>query len=127
MHSLLSIGIHLYLINARNASPQDTVTKMLCCLRRNLVTKQAGCQVSNTGVRSVGARLQSIVFREVRFIRREWLIINRQAELEPVKCYLENNRICMPVKIGTPFFQEPSFVLRPGALPRPWKSGKRGE
>ncbi len=45
MHSLLSIGIHLSLINARNASPQDTVTKMLCCLRRNLVTKQAGCQV----------------------------------------------------------------------------------
>jgi hypothetical protein len=51
---------------------------------------------SNTGVRSVGARLQSIVFREVRFIRRGSLIINCQTEPEPVKCYLENSRICMP-------------------------------
>ncbi len=34
----------LILINARNASPQDTV-ECSVAFRRNLVTKQAGCQV----------------------------------------------------------------------------------
>jgi hypothetical protein len=97
----------MQVIRTRAKESVLTSYQRVLILKRSADLRKIGTPLftfSNTGVRSVGARLQSIVFRKVRFIRRgslmfaaeyKSLIINLQTEPEPVKCYLENNRICV--------------------------------